>query len=69
MPWHDEPPWRQKHRQLATLDRICRIVDAYRQGDLHYRQALNEIDDITTGTEQIERIGQAPTPEIKTDAS
>jgi hypothetical protein len=69
MPWHDEPPWNAKKRQTERIEKIAKVIDAYRKGDLHYRQALTEIDEIQNGTGgPVARIGEGHNPEVQSDA-
>ena len=68
MPWHDENPWNAKRRQTEIVERVGQVIDAYRKGDLHYRQALDEIKDIAYGTGgPVTRIGNQHAPEVQTD--
>jgi len=69
MPWHDEPPWTAKKRMTEVVEKIGRVIDAYRTGDLHYRQALTEIDELRNGAGgPVARIGETHRPEVQSDA-
>lgn len=69
MPWHEQSPWNAKRRQTEIVERVGKVIDAYRKGDLHYRQALDEIKELSYGTGgPVTRIGNQHTPEVQTDA-
>lgn len=44
MPWHDENPWRRRHKKAAETieDRLDEIEERCRAGDISLRQAINE---------------------------
>lgn len=69
MPWHDLGPWNAKRKATERLKKIATVIDAYRNGDLHYRQALTEIEEIQNGTGgPVTRIGEGHNPEVQSDA-